>query len=334
MISADILNTYHFWDCWYWYDPNSQIFHVFRLCATQAHRAQKVQDLFSQLAYATSRDLHHFDYHNLNLIPPKRGSSIWSGCTFQHPNGSYYLFYTERQTSQTFWANQVIQAAYSSDLQSWQSLDLDLSMTTVDPKAQVFQRLPQLGDRTIHAWRDPYLFAAEGSIWMLVAAKSLHFPQHQNACIALLKASDDSLTTWELACPYVVAGFEELEVPQIYWDQSTSELVVVASTWAEQDYQISQQQGYDPLLSDPEKVYRQQGYVLGFRFSSLTALTQSTGKVAAEVLVAPSKHHYAGMIVPELQGSVLGFNTQVGVHQMLGSRFPSFRHLREKSEVG
>jgi beta-fructofuranosidase len=304
----------------------SRLFHVFRLCATRLQQEQKIQDLFSQLAYATSLDLQHFNYHQINLVPPEQGTSIWSGSTL-HIHDRYHLFYTQRRTTELYWADQVIKASRSVDLEQWQMVDLDLSIERVDPEERYFQRLPKPGDRTIHAWRDPYVFLSQGSVWMLVAAKSLDLPQYRNGCIALLKAKDPDLTEWELIYPAVISGFEELEMPQIYWDIDTQQVVIVASTWDNQDYRITQSQGYQPLLPDPSRVYRSRGYLLGFEFGSFDDLVQGKGLTEPKILLWPQEQLYAGVIVPELSGSVIGFDITTGQHRLLGSRFPSFRHL-------
>lgn len=142
---------------------------------------------------------------------------------------------------------------------------------------------------------------------MLLCAKLQSAPATRAACVALLRASDSSLLQWKLVHQALVGGFEELEVPQLYLDASTGEAVLLASTWDESDYQESMDMGYDPLQNLSQTRRRSRGNLLSFRARSIDDAI--AGRFSpASIVVGPERRMYAGVLVPELGGAIMGFD--------------------------
>lgn len=322
------MTQYYFWDCWTIFDRATEKFHIFRLFAEQHYRDIAQHDKFSRLAYGTSKNLENFEYHQMDIIKPSdNSSSIWTGCIIRRSDGKYLLFYTERTTKSNYWANQTIRCAYTNELGTdWHRISsIEISPNTVDPQGNFFLLSPRTTDRTIHAWRDPFVFKHGGIFYMLVSAKSNQMEPHESACIALLKAKDDLLETWTLVTARLVGGYEELEVPQIYIDKHTNQAVLIASTWNENDYQESMNQGYNPYNNLANTTVRRQGNLLSFRSNHITEALE--GKFGSpEVIVTSSEGLYAGVVVPELSGAIMGFDISTGKHRVLPHRLPNLSH--------
>jgi beta-fructofuranosidase len=312
------------WDCWYIFEPVTGLFHVFQLFAERHHRDAGQHGLYSRLLSATSHDLTSFGDVYRDVVQPSPDSSIWTGCTVRRSDGKYQLFYTERTTQPDYWAGQSIRCAVADILEppTWQTESMYLTPDSVDPYGSRFLRRPSLGDRTVHAWRDPFVFGDGQQMYMLVSAKSASL---RSACIALLRSTDNALLQWELVNESLVSGYEELEVPQLYLDNDSGQAVLIASTWGEQDFARSMELGYNPYYNEPNTSVRENAYLLAFRANDLvSALGGQFGP--AEVVLGPSDHIYAGVVVPELSGAVLGFDVEEGNHRLIPNCLPSLCH--------
>jgi beta-fructofuranosidase len=323
---------YHEWDCWAIHDPEDNLFHSFRLYAHQKYKDSGQHDKFSRLVYARSSDLIEFERPIRDIIKPQSESSVWTGCIIRHPHGYFQLFYTERSTTSDYWAIQSIRVARAEKIDSgeWKTESMSLTPESVDPEEVIFQRKPGEGDRTIHSWRDPYVFGYAGRTFMLLAANLKTTEKgSKNACIALLEATSESLLDWCLVQESLITGYEELEVPQLYIDERTNEAVLIASTWDESDYNTSKdEKEYNPYENLPGTCIRTRGYLLEFRAKSFSDVLASTCKFSfTKNLVQPDEKFYAGIIVPELNGSILGFEVgDEGKSKLLGERCPNLKH--------
>jgi hypothetical protein len=325
-------NEYRFWDSWYLYDESNQKFQALMLCAEKKYYEEGKHHEHSQLAYAYSDDLKNWQGHKKINLPLNSNSSIWTGSVIKWHN-QYILAYTLRQTINDYFADQTICFATSTDFKNWTKCQEEFKIIDIDPKEEYFLRSPELRERTVHAWRDPYLFVYKDRLFMLVAAKRKDLSSNCRACVALFRAEPSQPLNfkWELICPSLVAGYEELEVPQIYIDRSRQVVWIIASTWDDRDYEISRLRGNRPMDTSSPPAYRRHGYLLGFqvsidKFDRLLDEKPSNGlENTGIVLVKPEAMLYAGRIVPEQSETILGFDPRTGepkvVHPKLSGKF-------------
>ena len=308
------------WDFWYIYDPSKQTYHVYMLSADAQYKVAETHHIHSQITYATTQDFHNFNYQSDNLIPLNSDKSIWTGCTIKVDKNRYYLFYTERQTVGNYLAGQTIKAAYSKDLVNWRiDENFHISPEIIDRENKYFVRQQNLGDRTAHAWRDPYIFQYKNTYYMLLAAKHIIDTKHlqnKNACIALLKSDDRELTNWQLVQPSLITGYEELEVPQIYLDSRNGSVVLLVSTWDEVDYQIS---------FERKQTYRKNGKLLAFSAENIEAALRGEFCEAPQIVIGKDGEIqadlYACLWLSEIK-SIVGFNLRNGGYKVIRSGIP------------
>ncbi|MEB3280665.1 MAG: hypothetical protein VKK42_17265 [Lyngbya sp.] len=323
------------WDFWYLYEPEKRLYHVYLLSADLQYKQTETHHLYSQLIYAITDDFKSFKIQDKNIIPRRENQSIWTGCTinincnsktrFLQETGflspettfNYLMFYTERQTEGDYFAVQRIKFAQSNDLKNW-ILDNTFSLEPelIDPNFSYFIRTQNPGDRTAHAWRDPFIFKVEKTYYMLVAAKHIidqNHPQHQNACIALLKADENNLKSWEFVHPSLITGYEELELPQLYRNEKTDEVILLVSTWDERDYQESVKRG---------KIYRERGQLLAFSAASLEAALRGEFNQNPEIFLGENgsvqTSIYGGVWISQLK-AIVGFDFKRGGYQVIDS---------------
>lgn len=333
-VSSVFPDNYFLWDCWYLYEPKTNLFHVFRLSAPIKYKELSVHDKYSKVAYGTTYDFITFDYKAQNVIrlSDEESASVWTSCVIRHKEDKYIMFYTERQSLKNYWASQSIKMAVSKNLSHWELMkDGIIAPNTIDPDEKYFVRQPQPGDRTVNAWRDPYIFKDGQSYYMLVSAKLKEGEKYHNACVALLQANNEELTEWTLKNPCLVTGYEELEVAQVYRDMSSGDILLVASTWDDNDYEESMKKGYDPYVNAPKTTYRSKGYLLGFRAKSLDDLIQGKfiNSQEGEIIIRPEEKIYACTVVPELKGSLIGFDisSDTGDLKIINARLPQLQHI-------
>ena len=303
------------WDFWYLYEPDQQLYHVYLLAADWQYKHTETHHLYSRLTYAITSDFKSFKIQHQNIINCRENQSIWTGCTLNINRNNYWMFYTERQTKGDYFAAQTIKLAQSNHLKQWTIEDqFSLSPEFIDPDFKCFIRTQNPGDRTAHAWRDPYIFKVEKSYYMLVAAKHIidqNHPQHKNACIALLKADNNNLKKWELVHPSLITGYEELELPQLYRHQKTDEVILLVSTWDERDYQQS---------VEPGKIYRERGQLLAFSAASLEDALSGKFHQKPQIIIGEGgsiqASIYGGVWISELK-ALVGFDFKQGGYQVL-----------------
>lgn len=315
---------YRFWDSWYLYSRGE--YHALMLCAERRYYEQDEHHKHSRLASARSRDLTNWQFCGDEPIAldTDETSSVWTGSAIRW-GGDYLLAYTLRRTLGDYFAGQTIRFATSNDFTRWRPGGGELAIDNIDPDGTHFLLAPEDKDRTVHAWRDPYLFTHQGKLFMAVAAKLRHRNPGRRACVALLRAEGSGPLDfrWRLILASLVCGYEELEVPQIYVDQE-GHAWLVASTWDDTDYELSWLRGNRPMDSSSPSPYRRHGYLLGFRASSIDALLEGDFEDdTGTVLVGPDAMFYAGRIVPEQPGAVLGFDPRAGSPKLVRCGLPA-----------
>ncbi|MGB3201724.1 MAG: beta-fructosidase, partial [Nodosilinea sp.] len=267
----------------------------------------------SRLGHATTADFRHIywgDDDSASILNPPVGhwanTSIWSGDVVRVSNG-YLMFYTSRDRNEDDGLTQNIGVAYTDSLWStqWQVLD-----TRIKPSA-IYQTKSLAGDLTFHAWRDPFLFrlAEQKQIYMLLSAKLADGTTGRNGAIAVLAVTHENFSDavngkreWEYLPPASQPGcYAEMEVPQLYkHPQGSYELVF--STWAKYDFATTTDSlGGFQSLTIPDLVSPKHN---GLTFSPLSQNFR--------VLLSENEGLYACRIVPELDGEIIGFDSQAG----------------------
>ncbi|HZG38324.1 MAG TPA: beta-fructosidase [Nodosilinea sp.] len=305
--------SHHVWDFWYHFDRKARLFHIFYLNADRALVDSGKHHFASAVGHATTLDFDRIDWGNeasFSTLKPSLGhwanTSIWSGDVIAVKNG-YLMFYTSRDGTQDDGLTQSIGIAYTNDLWSTQWHILD---TQIKPSS-VYQTKSLIGDLTFHAWRDPFLFrlVEQNQIYMLVSAKLADGAIGRNGAIAVLKVADANFSAavtgksaWEYLAPASQPGcYAEMEVPQLYKNpQGSHELVF--STWAKYDFATTtnglggfQSLTIPDLLNEDQKGLRFSPYSPNFR-----------------VLMPENQNLYACRVIPELDGEIVGFDSQAG----------------------
>lgn len=281
----------HVWDFWYTYDKAQRLFHIFYLNAP-THLVTDNQHHFSAcVGYATTTDFQKIQWKKHDVFcANKQGwdnTSIWTGDIIRIANG-FLLFYTSRDQQMHDGMTQQIGLAYSNNMYEWQRID-DLRLRA-DSRYYEEQSLSE--ENTIHAWRDPYVFQYKNHTYMLITAKSKHCKINRKGAIALLRMKDN-LCEWEILPPLYAPGlYSECEVPRIY--QSNAKLYLTFSCFAKYDFSANENKG-------------------GLYSVELTEDLE-TSKHAANCIVS-EKQLYAAMILPELQGDVVGFHPNGGLQR-------------------
>ena len=303
------------WDFWYYFDSEAGIYHVFYLNADEILVPSEKHHHAACVGHAITSDFIRMDWGEENsfdvLKSPKdhwANTSIWSGDIIKVKNG-FLLFYTSRDRRQDDGMTQNIGIAYSDQLDSnnW-----ELTPIRIQP-GHCYQRKNSLGDLSIHAWRDPFLFQENGQVFMLVSAKSIDDPIGRNGVVGLLRLKDNNFSTgeWEyldpLSKPYC---YSEMEVPQLYKDpQEKYELVF--SSWAKSDFSATT---------------RQSGGFQGFTSTHFTRKDLRSFSSNSHVLIPEKYGLYACRVIPELDGEIVGFDIQEGGIRRSGVR-TQFQHV-------
>lgn len=335
-------DSVHRWDCWVIQDPSGSFFHLFRLQASRDQFERGVHHLYSKLAYGTSRDVTEISYSSEDLISLEAGRSVWSGSTIRLPDGQYVIFFTERSSNERTWAHQRIRRAVLGNLK-----DSALSLTdsgaptcNVDPLFSIAPENFTSGNghsiflsaapshaRSVHAWRDPFVFSHEGVFYMLVSAKLGSGEMNKAGCITLLRSRDHSLNKWDLVNPALVTGFEELEVAQVFFEPKTGAFVLFASTWSDNDYEESMRRGYSVTNPVVLNVVRRDGLLLRFTAKSFSDFANGIfGE--PEIAIPSSERIYAAHIIPELDGMAVGFDVDTGEHKVIPGFFTGLARLK------
>ncbi|MGB8702377.1 MAG: hypothetical protein WCD18_23415 [Thermosynechococcaceae cyanobacterium] len=298
------------WDFWYYFDPETKLFHVFYLNADEILVPSEKHHHAACVGHAITSDFIRMEWgdnHSFNVLKPSKehwaNTSIWSGDIIRVNNG-FLLFYTSRDKGQDDGMTQNIGVAYSEHLSpgNWK-----LSSARIQP-GHSYQLKNSLGDLSTHAWRDPFLFRENNQVFMLLSAKSTDDPIGRNGVVGWLCLNDNDFTKgqWDYLDPLSrPCCYSEMEVPQLYKD-SLGKYELVFSSWAKNDFSATTRQsgGLQGLTSGDLGVFNNKAHVL-----------------------MPEKHGlYACRIIPELDGEIIGFDIQEGGIRRSGVR-TGFRHV-------
>lgn len=208
----------YIWDFWYTWNPTSHIFTVYFLHAEKKHVKNEQHHFHSSVGVCKTLDwVTFFDYH-FNVIQASdenwSNTSIWTGDTFFY-KGIRVIFYTSRDKDQDDGMTQSIGLAYDNDQ------SIQITNTKIIAPDNFYLSKSDPSEKTIHCWRDPYVFEMNNKIYMLVAAKRKDYPINHRGCIALMKLTDsDDLSSWKHIGIIISTDYAEVELPQIYQDSN------------------------------------------------------------------------------------------------------------------
>lgn len=294
MISLNNIDRF-VWDYWYFFDPNTTIFHVFFLNAERFLKTKEEHHFSSEVGYAKTRDFISYNWIDSSILSANKNewfdTSIWTGDVVKVRNG-FLMFFTSRDSSKNDGLTQNIGVAYSDNIES--SLWTPIPEFRLRPAPNYYTQKSNPDDVSIHAWRDPYLFLFNGIPHMLISAKTKDGKLGRNGCIALLRSINNSLLDWEALPPLYSPGYySEMEVSQLLIDKTDSYHLIFSSPpkW-----------DFAPTTSHAGGLH---SIILG------QSLEDSFGE-KPKVLLPFSSNLYACRIIPELDGEIVGFDPENG----------------------
>lgn len=202
------------WD--FWLADDGDRYHLFFLYASRALHEPDRRHYRASVGHAVSSDLQEWTRVTDALVrsdaPAFDDLATWTGSVVQHPDGTWFLFYTG-STLTPAGNVQTIGYATSDDLMTW-----DKSPTNPVLRADG-EWYEVLADGQWHdeAFRDPWVFPdPDGDGWhMLITARARTGPADDRGVVGHAWSPD--LRTWELRPPLSEPGkgFGQLEVMQV-----------------------------------------------------------------------------------------------------------------------
>lgn len=200
------------WD--FWTADDGELYHLFFLHAPRSLGNPDDRHYNASIGHAVSTDLTNWrrldDAVTRSDAPAFDDLATWTGSIVQHPDGTWYLYYTG--TTLHDGANvQSIGYATSPDLTTWTKAPGPV--LEADPRW--YEKLAD-GQWHDEAFRDPWVLPdPTGNGWHLLAtARANHGPADDRGVVAHAWSPD--LHTWELRPPLSEPGqgFGQLEVVQ------------------------------------------------------------------------------------------------------------------------
>lgn len=213
------MNSQYIWDFWYTWNPVSRIFTIYFLHADKEYVKNDQHHFHSSVGICKTLDWVTFFDYRFNVIQAdnKRwdNTSIWTGDTFFY-KGKRAVFYTSRDFRQDDAMTQSLGLAYIDGYSDHLGEVLVTGTQIVAPEEAYLKKSDPL-EKSIHCWRDPFVFEMDDEIYMLVAAKRNDYPVNHRGCIALMKLKDrDDLSLWDHVGIMLSTDYSEVELPQIY----------------------------------------------------------------------------------------------------------------------
>jgi len=202
------------WD--FWFADDGEQHHLFFLYASRALHDPDARHYRASIGHAVSDDLVHWTRVDDALVRSDAGAfddlATWTGSVVQHPDGTWFLFYTGA-TLEGGKNVQRIGYATSHDLLTW-------TKATENPVLAADPRWYEtLADGQWHdeAFRDPWVLAdPAGDGWhMLITARGRAGDAFERGLVGHAWSPD--LREWELRAPLSAPGhgFGQLEVTQV-----------------------------------------------------------------------------------------------------------------------
>ena len=198
------------WDFWHvWHGEDCHLFYV---QAPRSLGSEALRHHNATIGHAISRDLRNWTVVNDALHPGSHGEwddlATWTGSVIGH-DGRWFMLYSGINRSEGGLVER-IGLATSADLFVWQKEPAN-PILEADPR---WYELLDLRSWYEQAWRDPWLFQADGSFHALITAR-IRFGAPDNRGV-IGHARSSNLREWEVLPPLSApGGFGHLEVPQL-----------------------------------------------------------------------------------------------------------------------
>ncbi|MCI0157756.1 glycosyl hydrolase family 32 [Leifsonia shinshuensis] len=199
------------WD--FWIADDGDRYHLFFLKAPRALLDPDRRHWRATVGHATSIDLTNWTEHADAVLPDDSPAfddlATWTGSVVRGDDGTWRMFYTAVSRAEAG-IKQRISSVVSDDLFTWHR-EPDRQVLEPDPRWYETADTRQWPDQ---AWRDPWVFRADGRWHMLITARADHGAADDRGVIGY--ATSDDLTTWTVRPPLSEpgAGFGHLEVVQ------------------------------------------------------------------------------------------------------------------------
>lgn len=199
------------WD--FWIADDGDRYHLFFLKASRALLDPDRRHWRATVGHATSTDLRTWTEHADAVIPDDSPAfddlATWTGSVVRGDDGRWRMFYTAVSRAEDG-LTQRISSVVSDDLFTWHR-EPGRQVIEPDPRWYETADTRQWPDQ---AWRDPWVFRADGMWHMLITARANHGVADGRGVIGHATSTD--LTSWEVQPPLSQsgAGFGHLEVVQ------------------------------------------------------------------------------------------------------------------------
>jgi sugar/nucleoside kinase (ribokinase family) len=327
-------DTPYIWDSWYLYNHEEQQFDVYYLNVDDHALVPKEEHHFhARIGYATTRDFESYSYIGHDVMTAtsdaesRDNTSIWTGCSVAYgTEGQRLMAYTSRDVAQaipegiTRPFTQHISFATSADGIQWERI----TGAHIDADRRFYSTASIPHDVVIHAWRDPAIFRVPGNnhAYMLLSAHARGLPHGikgerngTHGVIALLRTTTErTLTSWESTGISFAVDVPEAEVPRMYIDTTNGRHMIA--------YSCKNDAAYVPHTPDPAQInYGFYGFYVDMEEMIALIEGKSFGQpyvihIAEEdkipLLARGEDTLYACQVVPELGGSIIGFDTKRG----------------------
>ncbi|MDK2981097.1 MAG: beta-fructofuranosidase [Chloroflexota bacterium] len=199
------------WD--FWFARQGEFTHIFYLQAPRDLGDANLRHRHASIGHARSHDLRNWEVLPDTLQPSNDendwdGLATWTGSVIEQ-NGRWHLFYTGISACEEGQVERIGMAS-SDDLFTWHK-HADNPLISID--AQHYEVL----DKRIwyeETWRDPWVFAWQGSYHALITARGKDGEVNGRGVIAHAVSQD--LRSWQVLEPLEIeAEFAYLEVPQV-----------------------------------------------------------------------------------------------------------------------
>jgi beta-fructofuranosidase len=202
------------WD--FWLADDGTQFHLFYLHAPKSLRHPDLRHRNARIGHATSSDLRNWTNHGqvFDAGAPESfdGSATWTGSVIRDPSGLWRMFYTgSRFLAADSSANiETVGLATSPDLFTWTKQPGPICVA--DPA--LYETLGT-SSWPEEAWRDPWVFEANGLWHMLITARGKDGAEPDRGVMGY--ATSPELDTWTVqpALSSSGSGFAHLEVFQV-----------------------------------------------------------------------------------------------------------------------
>lgn len=195
-----------------WFVQCNTVYHAFYLELSRTTDPKKRSKIPVTIGHASSSNLKDWQELSTALTPSPQGTawddfSLSAGSVVEK-DGTYYLFYTGKNSQNSHVNIQKICLATSMDLIKWVKHPtnpiIEINPTYYDSSGLIFK------GGLVGAWRDPFVFTdpRTGKYYMTISARSQALTIQYDACVALAESND--LLNWKVLPPIFSPGYYDV----------------------------------------------------------------------------------------------------------------------------